>query len=48
VIHDLNREFCERADPAQLAAADAVLRAMIASDSTLEATASLIKPPVQA
>ena len=48
VIHDLNREFCERADPAQLAAADAVLRVMIASDSALEATASLIKPPVQA
>lgn len=48
VIHDLNREFCERADPAQLSAADAVLRVMIASDSALEATASLIKPPVQA
>ena len=48
VIHDLNREFCERADPAQLAAADAVLRVMIASDSALEATASLIKPPVRA
>ena len=48
VIHDLNREFCEQADPAQLAAADAVLRVVIASDTALEATASLIKPPVQA
>jgi DNA-binding MarR family transcriptional regulator len=48
VIHDLNREFCERADPAQLAAADAVLRVMIASDSALEATASMIEPPARA
>lgn len=48
VVHDLNREFCGQADPAQLAAADAVLRAVIASDSSLEAAAAQIKPPVQA
>jgi DNA-binding MarR family transcriptional regulator len=47
VIHALNREFCERADPAQLAAADTVLRAAIAGDSALQATASLIRPPAQ-
>jgi len=47
VIHALNREFCERADPAQLAAADAVLRAAIAADSALQAAASRIRPPAQ-
>ena len=45
VIHALNREFSERADPAQLAAADAVLRAAIAGDANLQAAATLIRPP---
>jgi DNA-binding MarR family transcriptional regulator len=45
VIHTLNREFSRRVDPAQLAAADAVLRAVITGDSTLENTASSIRPP---
>lgn len=45
VIHALNREFTERADPAKLAAADAVLRAVIADDGALQAAASLIRPP---
>jgi DNA-binding MarR family transcriptional regulator len=45
VIDALNREFCQQADPAQLAAADTVLRAMIASDSALRDAASLIRPP---
>jgi DNA-binding MarR family transcriptional regulator len=47
VIQALNREFSERADPDQLAAADAVLRAVIAGDTALQATASLIRPPVK-
>ena len=45
VIYALNREFCERVDPAQLAAADTVLRAVIEGDSTLEATAAQIQRP---
>jgi DNA-binding MarR family transcriptional regulator len=45
VIYALNREFCQQADPAQLAAADTVLRAVIASDSALQNAASLIRPP---
>ncbi len=45
VIHALNREFAERADPTQLAAADAVLRAAIADDRALQAAAELIRPP---
>jgi DNA-binding MarR family transcriptional regulator len=47
VIYALNREFSERADPGQLAAADAVLRAVIAGDAALQATAALIRPPAQ-
>jgi hypothetical protein len=34
VIERLNREVMQRADPAQLAAADAVLRAALFDDST--------------
>jgi DNA-binding MarR family transcriptional regulator len=45
VIYDLNREFCERADPAELGAADAVLREVIAMDSSLPAAAARIRPP---
>jgi DNA-binding MarR family transcriptional regulator len=44
-IYALNREFSERVDPAHLAAADTVLRAVIEWDSTLEATAAQIQPP---
>jgi len=45
VIHTLNREFCQRVDPAQLAAADSVLRAVIAGDDALRSAASAIGPP---
>ena len=45
VIYALNREFCEGADPARLAAADAVLRAVVRADSALDKVASLIQPP---
>jgi DNA-binding MarR family transcriptional regulator len=45
VIHALNREFYQRVDPVQLAAADAVLRSVIAGDSALQNTASSIRPP---
>jgi hypothetical protein len=45
VIHALNREFRERVDAAELAAADAVLRAVISTDSTLQTAASRIRPP---
>jgi DNA-binding MarR family transcriptional regulator len=45
VIHALNREFSQRVDPAQLAAADAVLRAVFADDSTLRDAAAAIRPP---
>jgi len=45
VIYALNREFREGVDPAQLTAADAVLRAVIAMDSDLQNTAALIRPP---
>jgi DNA-binding MarR family transcriptional regulator len=45
VIYALNREFCRRVDPAQLAAADSVLRAMIADDAALQSAASAIRPP---
>jgi hypothetical protein len=46
VIGALNREFCQRVDPAQLASAEAILRAVITGDSALEHTASLIRPPL--
>jgi DNA-binding MarR family transcriptional regulator len=45
VIHALNHEFRQRVDPAQLAAADAVLRAVLAGDSALRETAAAISPP---
>jgi DNA-binding MarR family transcriptional regulator len=44
-IYELNREFCEGVDPAQLTAADAVLRAVIDMDSDLRNTGALIRPP---
>jgi DNA-binding MarR family transcriptional regulator len=45
VIYALNREFYERVDPAHLATADNVLRAIIESDSALAATAAQIRRP---
>jgi len=45
VIQALNREFGERVDPGQLAAADAVLRAVITGDASLQNIASRIRPP---
>ena len=45
VIQTLNREFSQRVDSAQLVTADAVLRAVITGDSTLQAIASRIRPP---
>jgi DNA-binding MarR family transcriptional regulator len=45
VIRALNREFRERVDPAQLAAADAVRRAVISADSVLSTAASKIRSP---
>jgi len=45
VIQALNREFGQRVDPAQLAAADAVLRAVFAGDSALQDAAAAIRPP---
>jgi DNA-binding MarR family transcriptional regulator len=45
VIQALNREFRERVDPGQLIAADAVLRAVITDDSSLQNIASRIRPP---
>jgi DNA-binding MarR family transcriptional regulator len=45
VIHDLNREFGQRVDPAQLAAADSVLRAVITGDGALQSAASAIRGP---
>jgi DNA-binding MarR family transcriptional regulator len=44
VIEELNREVARRADPAQLAAADAVLRLVMFDDSTGQ-RASRIPPP---
>jgi hypothetical protein len=45
VIQTLNREFRQRIDPAQLAAADIVLRAVLADDSALRDAAAAIRPP---
>jgi DNA-binding MarR family transcriptional regulator len=45
VIYALNREFSRRIDPAQLAAADSVLRAVITGDSALQSAASAIRSP---
>jgi DNA-binding MarR family transcriptional regulator len=44
-IYALNREFCERVDPAHLTTADLVLRAVIEADSALAATAAQIRRP---
>ena len=44
VIAQLNREVRERVDPAQLAAADAVLRAALFDDSARRRAASLPRP----
>lgn len=45
VIDDLNREVAGRVDPAHLAAADAVLRAVLFDDSTRQRAARLSGPP---
>ncbi len=45
VIHTLNFEFRQRVDPAHLATADLVLRAVIETDSALAATAAQIPRP---
>ena len=45
VIFALNREFGERVDPAQLATADIVLRAVVEGDRALEAIAANIRRP---
>ncbi|MGH3255027.1 MAG: MarR family winged helix-turn-helix transcriptional regulator [Streptosporangiaceae bacterium] len=45
VIYALNREFCKRVDPAHLATADVVLRAVIEGDSALEAAAAQVRRP---
>ena len=44
VIQTLNREFRQRVDPAQLAAADTVLRAVLADDSALRDAAARSVP----
>jgi DNA-binding MarR family transcriptional regulator len=44
VIRELNREVANRVDPAQLAAADVVLRAAMFDDSTRERAGSLPRP----
>jgi DNA-binding MarR family transcriptional regulator len=45
VIAELNREVARRTDPAQLAAADAVLRAAMFEDSTRDRASRLPRPP---
>jgi DNA-binding MarR family transcriptional regulator len=45
VIQTINREFCQRVDPAQLIAADTILRAVLAGDSALRDAAASIRPP---
>jgi DNA-binding MarR family transcriptional regulator len=44
VIEELNREVRERVDPAQLAAADAVLRAVLFDDSARQRAGRLARP----
>jgi DNA-binding MarR family transcriptional regulator len=46
VIEQLNREVTSRADPADLAGADAVLRAAMFDDSTRQRAARILPPPV--
>ena len=45
VIAQLNREVVKRTDPAQLAAADAVLRAVLFDESARQRAARLPRPP---
>jgi DNA-binding MarR family transcriptional regulator len=45
VIAELNREVSRRTDPAQLAAADAVLRAALFDDSARQRASRLPRPP---
>jgi len=45
VLAALNRELCARVDPAQLTAADSVLRTAIAADASLAKVAASIWPP---
>ena len=45
VIADLNREVARRTDPAQLAAADAVLRAVLFDESARQRAGRLPRPP---
>ena len=45
VIEELNREVTRRTNPAELAAADAVLRAVLFDDSTRQRAGSLPRPP---
>ncbi|MGH9055844.1 MAG: MarR family winged helix-turn-helix transcriptional regulator [Acidimicrobiales bacterium] len=45
VIEHLNRDLCRRVDPANLAGADAVLRAVLADDRTRTLAAYLGGPP---
>jgi DNA-binding MarR family transcriptional regulator len=44
VIEDLNREVCQRLDPSQLAAADAVLRAVLFDESARQRADRLPRP----
>jgi DNA-binding MarR family transcriptional regulator len=45
VIAELNREVIKRTDPAQLAAADTVLRAMLFDESARDRAGRLPRPP---
>jgi len=45
VVAELNREVSRRTDPAQLAAADAVLRAALFDDSARQRASRLSRPP---
>jgi len=45
VIEELNRDVAGRADPAQLAAADAVLRLVMFDDSTRQRATRIASPP---
>jgi 2-keto-3-deoxy-6-phosphogluconate aldolase len=44
VIHALNRELCDRVDPALLAAADTVLRASITDQATAARADRIVTP----
>jgi len=47
VTEELNREVARRVSPAQLAAADAVLRAALFDDGARRRASQLIPPPGQ-